>query len=265
MTIARLQKPADSMNARPLIVLLGARALYVGPGLQLSPHRNAVATWAMGLDHAFTLTMFAGTASTTVQARQALIPAGARHHLQTQGRMLFLYVDATSGDLATLTAPTLPAVEALAPMAEAIASAVDSATALRHCSGFLRAIGMGDAKTHPAAIHATLSAVNARPQDFPTLAHAARHAGLSPSRFQHSLRDATGVAFRRYRQLQRMAQVLRCLAAGGNLTDAALEAGFASSSHLSTAFRDLFGMAPSRLIAANVRLVTEPEPEPDSG
>ena len=118
---------------------------------------------------------------------------------------------------------------------------------------------MRDAETRPTSIHATLGAVNAKPQDFPTLAHAARHAGLSPSRFQHSLREATGVAFRRYRQLRRMAQVLRRLAAGGNLTDAALEAGFSSSSHLSTAFRDLFGMAPSQLIAGNVRLVTEPE------
>lgn len=263
MTTTRFQKPADSMNARPLIVLLGARALYIGSGLQLSPHRNAVATWAMGLDHAFTLTMFAGTASTTVQARQALIPAGARHHLQTQGRMLFLYVDATSGDLAALTAPSLPTVEALAPMAEAIASAVGSATALRHCREFLHAIGVHDAETRLTAIHATLGAVIARPQDFPTLAHAARHAGLSPSRFQHSLREATGVAFRRYRQLRRMAQVLRCLAAGSNLTDAALEAGFASSSHLSTTFRDLFGMAPSRLVAANVRFLKESEP--DSG
>ncbi|WP_439641608.1 hypothetical protein [Nevskia sp.] len=100
---------------------------------------------------------------------------------------LFLYVDATSGDLAAHTAPAVPAVEALAPMAEAIASAVDSATALRHCREFLGTIGMRHIETRPTSIHARLSAVNARPQEFPTLAHAARHAALSPSCFQHRL------------------------------------------------------------------------------
>ena len=33
-----------------MLVSWGARALYVGPGFGLSPHRNAVAVLAMGLD-----------------------------------------------------------------------------------------------------------------------------------------------------------------------------------------------------------------------
>jgi AraC-like DNA-binding protein len=36
-------------------------------------------------------------------------------------------------------------------------------------------------------------------------------------------------------------------AAGGSLTDAAHEAGFADSAHLSRTFRRMFGVAPSSL------------------
>jgi AraC-like DNA-binding protein len=37
---------------------------------------------------------------------------------------------------------------------------------------------------------------------------------------------------------------------GASLTDAAHAAGFASSAHFSTAFRDMFGMMPSELVKA---------------
>ena len=35
---------------------------------------------------------------------------------------------------------------------------------------------------------------------------------------------------------------------GASLTEAAHAAGFASSAHFSTAFRDMFGMTPSELV-----------------
>ena len=47
-----------------------------------------------------------------------------------------------------------------------------------------------------------------------------------------------------------MAAVARVIADGRSLTHAAHEAGFASSAHLSTAFRAMFGLAPSSLLAA---------------
>jgi AraC-like DNA-binding protein len=40
----------------------------------------------------------------------------------------------------------------------------------------------------------------------------------------------------------------RRLGAGWRLTEAALEAGFTDSSHLSRSFRELFGMAPSDVL-----------------
>lgn len=46
-----------------------------------------------------------------------------------------------------------------------------------------------------------------------------------------------------------MGRVIRELADGGNLTDAA---GFSNSAHLSTAFKAMFGLLPSTLLAGTV-------------
>lgn len=254
-TVATPPASAAALATQPLLVLLGARALYLGAGLQLSPHRNAVATWVLGLDETFELSRFDTAGGETHTVRQALIPAGARHHLQSQGRVLFLYVDALSADLAALSAAVDHDLAALIAAAEALLAAPDPQAVLAGTAALLTALDLHAGAPCASSIAATIRAIDQRPQAFPTLARAARHAGLSPSRFQHQLRSMTGVPFRRYRLLRRMAQVMRGLDAGQSLTEAALDAGFSSSAHLSTAFRDLFGLSPSMLMAANLRLV----------
>ena len=50
--------------------------------------------------------------------------------------------------------------------------------------------------------------------------------------------------FRRYKMWVRMGAAVRSMTAGRSLTEAALAAGFASSSHFSAAFREMFGLSP---------------------
>jgi len=97
--------------------------------------------------------------------------------------------------------------------------------------------------------------LEARPQDYPRIQDLAVRAGLSASRLQALLTPAVGMPFRRYRLWRRMAVVMRTLAAGGTLTDAAHEAGFAGSSHLSATFRAMFGLMPSRRLELGVEIV----------
>jgi AraC-like DNA-binding protein len=47
---------------------------------------------------------------------------------------------------------------------------------------------------------------------------------------------------------------MRAIAKGGNLTEAAHSAGFSSSAHLSSAFRQMFGLSPSSLLALGARI-----------
>jgi AraC family transcriptional regulator len=80
------------------------------------------------------------------------------------------------------------------------------------------------------------------------LADAASAAALSPSRFRHLFVQETGAAFRPYVLWSRLNAAIECSMAGGSWTDAAHEAGFADSAHLTRTFRRMFGMNPATLV-----------------
>ena len=86
-----------------------------------------------------------------------------------------------------------------------------------------------------------------RIDDPPTLGEAAAAVGLSPGRFQHLFVAETGLPYRGYALWLRLGRAVDVFAAGGSLTDAAHDAGFADSAHLSRTFRRMFGLAPSSL------------------
>lgn len=65
---------------------------------------------------------------------------------------------------------------------------------------------------------------------------------LSTSRFLHLFSAQAGTSFRRYRLWARMLRVAPAAAGGADLTRASVEAGFASPSHFSDSFHDMFGL-----------------------
>ncbi len=228
------------MFTTPRILMADARAAYIGPGLRLTPHRNAVATIAIGLESPFTLTLF--DPPSTREARMAVIAPGALHHLETRGAMAFLYLDALSDAYARL--------EPRPGAADDILTLGPSAT----IADLWSAVGIPP-RASPSALMATaVRAIDADPCAFPSVRDAARLCGLSTSRFQHAFRAATGMPFRRYRLWRRMALVSRALGAGQSLTTAAHDAGFSSSAHLSATFRTMFGISPSALRASGARI-----------
>ncbi len=78
---------------------------------------------------------------------------------------------------------------------------------------------------------------------------------LSTSRFLHLFSAAAGTSFRRYRLWARMLRVAAAVSKGADLTSASVEAGFASPSHFSDTFRDMFGLTASALLAQHTRIV----------
>jgi AraC-like DNA-binding protein len=86
-----------------------------------------------------------------------------------------------------------------------------------------------------------------RVDDPPALGEAAAAVGLSPGRFRHLFVAETGLPYRGYVLWLRLGRAVDVFAAGGSLTDAAHDAGFADSAHLSRTFRRMFGLAPSSL------------------
>jgi len=85
------------------------------------------------------------------------------------------------------------------------------------------------------------------------LAAAAR---LSESRFLHLFPDELGTSLRRYRLWVRLIHAGTAIAAGDNLTTAAMKAGFASPSHLADRFKTTFGLSATQLLGTGLALRT---------
>ena len=68
---------------------------------------------------------------------------------------------------------------------------------------------------------------------------------LSVPRLVQIFKKQTGVPMRRYRLWHRLFITAVEMASGGNLTEAAMNAGFTDSSHFSHTFKAMFGMPPT--------------------
>jgi AraC-like DNA-binding protein len=76
---------------------------------------------------------------------------------------------------------------------------------------------------------------------------AAKGVGLSPSRASHLFAEETGLPFRTYVLWLRLLRAVNAYRGGTNLTEAAQEAGFADSAHLSRTFKRMFGLPAAAL------------------
>ena len=80
-----------------------------------------------------------------------------------------------------------------------------------------------------------------------TCRDAARSAALSQGRFSHLFRQQVGMTFSSYLIYQRILHVYSEIFHGKSITEAALEAGFSSSSHFADVNRRIFGISASRI------------------
>ncbi len=72
-------------------------------------------------------------------------------------------------------------------------------------------------------------------------------AGISASRLRHLFVEQTGLPFKTYLLWLRLTRAVERIAAGVSITQAAHDAGFSDSAHLSRTFRRMFGVAPAAL------------------
>lgn len=80
-----------------------------------------------------------------------------------------------------------------------------------------------------------------------SLADAAPVINLSADRLRHLFVEQTGLPFKTYILWLRLTRAVERFAAGASLTQAAHEAGFSDSAHLSRTFRRMFGITPAAL------------------
>jgi methylphosphotriester-DNA--protein-cysteine methyltransferase len=111
-------------------------------------------------------------------------------------------------------------------------------------------VGAGCLSASFARIQEALAILRSRASSSTSAAQVAAAIGLSTPRFLHLFSEHVGTSFRRYRLWSPMLRVAQSVAAGQTLTRAASDAGFASPSHFSDAFRDLFGSQCHRTAGA---------------
>jgi AraC-like DNA-binding protein len=220
--------------------------MYVGPGLHLEPHENAAATMAVALGEPFEIRTLAGATkwSDWQSHVSCLIPSGTLHHLKSRGPMVFLYLDPLTDRHHALTQDQLDrGRERLLEVRQGFG--IGEAFA---------AFGLQARLPMDERIAKVVLEIEKRPESFKRVQEAAAMACLSPSRFRARFDAEVGLPFSRYRMWRRMALVMRTIAAGGTLTDAALSAGFSSSAHLSSSFKRMFGLSASEVIALGVSI-----------
>jgi AraC-like DNA-binding protein len=232
--------------AAPRICIAPARAMYVGPSLDLAPHMNVATTIAVALADPFELRFWTHRKQWSVwkSSTVSVIPSQSLHHLKSAGLMVFLYLDPIKDHSPSLSEQSLlEGRERLLRISERIG--VNAA---------FDAFDLLPKTPKDSRISRVLFEIERSPHMFGSIQDAAALACLSPSRFRERFNAGVGIPFRRYRLWRRMALVMRGIAGGATLTDAAHAAGFSSSAHLSTAFKTMFGISPSDVLSLGVTI-----------
>jgi AraC-like DNA-binding protein len=235
---------ADSLPTYSVIYLGRDWGLYLGAITDTVPHRRAAAvTLCLGLDGEFQ-PAGVGPVRAVIAAAGAFV-GGTRF---AGVSMAMLYLSPEHPSYLPLQRAAMPA------LATGVENAAEWLELMRLIYREQPPLGSVEERLRtllppPVPLDARLAAVMARIHGDPAadagVDELAAGVGLSGHRLQHLFKEATGTTLRRYRLWKRAVLVGRRLGAGWRLTEAALEAGFTDSSHLSRSFRELFGMAPS--------------------
>jgi AraC-like DNA-binding protein len=236
----------------PSVWLWPGQALYAGPSLNLAPHSGSVWCLAGGIDGPLSVATADGASRT---AHSVLIPPRLKHQLTCHG----------SGLVSCYLEPTSERADAGRHKFDDWQDQVG----VRHVDEERLQFTPSDdesashwldlaAPAAPRTIDSRIAAAARRIRDDPEATVSSRKlaadAGLSESRFLHLFRDELGTSLRRYRLWVRLMHAGAAIAAGDNLTEAAMKSGFASPSHLADRFKSTFGLSASRLLGTGLRL-----------
>jgi AraC-like DNA-binding protein len=230
------------------------RAVYIGPSLQLTTHSGAVACLALGLDGPLRVHVGPGG---YVRARSVLVPARLPHHVVAEGgRTAFCYLDPAGHRLRSCRFEMRAARHGV-HLSHRYESDLLELARSGHAAALLQAAAPVDPQPRVVdpRVDRAVRRLNSPAGVALPAAELAGELGLSTSRFLHLFGEHTQTTLRRYRSWCRMLLAARTLAAGADLTRAAADAGFATPSHFSAAFRRMFGLTPGRLLATAGRPV----------
>jgi AraC family transcriptional regulator len=193
--------------------------------------------------------------------RAAIVPSHCPHEFELDGAtMAHLFVEPESTAGRALSRQFAPMQVGVLPQAAARAAADRLLAALRSnadgesmkaCAraavNALAGTNAPDGVAGDARVAQALAHIRSRIRAPVSLADAAAAATLSPSRFRHLFVKETGTSFRAYVLWLRINVAIDAAMAGASWTEAAHEAGFADSSHLTRTHKRMFGIEPTAI------------------
>jgi AraC-like DNA-binding protein len=213
---------------------------------EVSRHQHAAPAVVIGIDGPLRF-----VAGRTHESRAALLAPGFSHAVGLSGRLaMFLLPPHALSAGATLPVRDLPHPERWVELGQAVLRGE-----LRDLAPVDDALARERLNLRPVddRLRAALAQVSGRLEENLPVEAVAADARLSASRLMALSREQLGTSLRGYRRWLRTLRVARAYAAGGSLTEAALEAGFSSSAHLSMATREHFGIRPSDVLSPHNR------------
>jgi len=230
-------------------------------GHRVVPHRHTWHQLVYAVRGVMTLSTSSG--SWIVPANRGVwVPAHVEHAIRMSGavHMRTLYLDprATGAraprecrvvDVSPLLRELIVEIVARGGLDRRVAHERHLADVLFDHVGALRAIGVHLPEPRDARARRVADRLADDPADARPLAAIARGSGASARTLQRLFRAETGMTFDAWRRQLRLSHALTRLAAGGSVTEVALDAGYASVSAFVSIFRRTFGETPGRVLA----------------
>lgn len=244
---------------------MSTRIYYSGTALLLwseyrtpSPHRHLAAHLVVAPTGSLRLSVGApGAAPRVFEAPAFLIAPDVWHTVETGGESAAVFLFDGTTDAAARIAELLAGADA-ATLEQNTASELQriciehEADLERVFTGCVEALDLGTTShVMDPRVAEALAAIRELPAiDDDAIARLADGACLSQSRFSHLFREGTGIALNRYLVLEKMRRAAEGVAAHGDLTRAALDAGFASPSHFSATCQRMFGISMTEFLGS---------------
>jgi AraC-like DNA-binding protein len=238
----------------PSVWLWPGQALYAGPSLNLAPHSGSVWCLAVGIDGPLTVSTSDGTKR---DAHSVLIPPRLIHQLTCHGAgLVSCYLEPTSDRAESCRGMFTMWSGDIGVTHSAEGRLTFTPTDDESASHWLDLAAPRVQRTTDPRIAAAAQRIRDDPATAVSSRELATEAGLSESRFLHLFRDELGTSLRRYRLWVRLVHAGTEIAAGANLTEAAMKSGFASPSHLADRFKTTFGLSATQLLGTGLTLRT---------
>jgi len=219
-------------------------ATFINPAIQTDQHKHHALEMIVSRDGIIHIEDAFGNA---LASQAVLVLPDQLHQTTTTGETTFVFIEPES-DLAKVILTTFNSTQSI----QSIEGSISEVDRKAFAGGGI-----------PTSLPKTIKYVNLiddrvqRATDF-IRSHITTHefnlemlaemACLSTSRFTHLFKDQVGIPLRPFILWCRMRVAVTSVLAGMTITQAAYEAGFSDTAHLSRTFMDMFGVNPSAVL-----------------